>query len=114
MPDPQFVAAVGHQTDACSLLRFGASVCFTACRKPDRLQRAVDAYIVVISGMVVLAAGTALFRPGYEIVVAAVSFYLSDLSVARDRFLNAGFGNRLWGLPLYYAAQHVFVASLSA
>ena len=35
-------------------------------------------------------------------------FWMSDISVARARFKSAGFGNRLWGLPLYYAAQLVF------
>jgi len=33
---------------------------------------------------------------------------VSDLSVARDRFVSRSFSNRAWGLPLYYAAQIVF------
>ena len=37
--------------------------------------------------------------------MGAIGFYLSDLSVARDRFVVSAFVNRLWGLPLYYAAQ---------
>ena len=41
-------------------------------------------------------------------MAAAVAFYLSDVSVARDRFVAPGFGNRIWGLPLYYAAQLLF------
>jgi len=35
----------------------------------------------------------------------AVLFWLSDLAVARDRFVRPGFVNPLVGLPLYYAAQ---------
>jgi hypothetical protein len=34
-----------------------------------------------------------------------VLFYLSDLAVARQRFVHASFVNRAFGLPLYYAAQ---------
>jgi uncharacterized membrane protein YhhN len=61
----------------------------------------VVAYIAVISTMVALAAGTR-----HPVVIAgALAFYLSDLSVARDRFVHRSFTNRLWGLPLYYGAQ---------
>jgi hypothetical protein len=47
------------------------------------------------------------------ILAAAVAFYLSDLAVARDRFVAPGFRNRLWGLPLYYGAQLLFVWTVS-
>jgi hypothetical protein len=40
-----------------------------------------------------------------------LAFYLSDLAVARDRFVARAFVNRLWGLPLYYAAQILFAVS---
>jgi uncharacterized membrane protein YhhN len=71
----------------------------------------VVAYLVVISAMVALAAGSAaLGRP--RLLVGAVAFFVSDLSVARDRFVVPGFANRLWGLPLYYGAQLVFAASV--
>ena len=45
------------------------------------------------------------------ILIGAIAFYLSDLSVARDRFVTPAFYNRLWGLPLYYAAQFVLAAT---
>jgi hypothetical protein len=45
------------------------------------------------------------------VMTAAVAFYISDVSVARDRFVAPGFGNRIWGLPLYYAAQLLFALS---
>ena len=38
-------------------------------------------------------------------VVGALGFFLSDLAVARERFVAKGFTNKLWGLPLYYGAQ---------
>lgn len=40
-----------------------------------------------------------------EVRAGALLFYLSDLAVARDRFVRRGFANRLVGLPLYYAGQ---------
>lgn len=71
----------------------------------------VYAYMVVITLMVVLAAG-ATGAPGvagagrhYGLLAAAVLFYLSDLFVARDRFVSHSIINPLFGLPLYYAAQ---------
>jgi hypothetical protein len=39
------------------------------------------------------------------IFIGALLFYLSDLAVARERFFESGFENRLFGLPAYYAAQ---------
>lgn len=67
----------------------------------------VAAYVIIIGVMVICAlavwslqlAGGGLFATG------ALLFYGSDLSVARDRFVRSGFGNRAWGLPMYYAAQ---------
>jgi hypothetical protein len=40
--------------------------------------------------------------------------YLSDLSVARDRFVKPAFVNRLWGLPLYYASTVLIAWSARA
>lgn len=65
----------------------------------------VVAYVVVITAMVALAAGTAWRGSGAWLLVGSVGFYLSDLSVARDRFVSRGFVNRAWGLPLYFFAQ---------
>ncbi len=69
----------------------------------------VVAYMVVITSMVALAAATVSLGGNGWILGAAVTFYLSDLAVARDRFVAPGFTNRLWGLPLYYGAQLLFV-----
>ncbi len=73
----------------------------------------VIAYMLVISAMVVLAAGAtgATGRPIF--LVAACMFFVSDLSVARDRFIAPGFDNKLWGSPLYFGAQIVFAASVA-
>jgi uncharacterized membrane protein YhhN len=65
---------------------------------------AVPAYILVITVMVALAVGAALPGQRWLIAIGAFSFFLSDISVARDRFVSATWLNRLWGLPLYYGA----------
>jgi uncharacterized membrane protein YhhN len=82
---------------------------------PDRLRIPVIAYVTVISTMVIFACGTLGHRPdaqGALLFGAAVAFFCSDLAVARNRFVDPGFVNRLWGLPLYYGAQLVFAWGL--
>ena len=70
----------------------------------------VVAYVVVITVMVVMA--LAAFGEGATVLIpiGAVSFYASDIAVARNRFVAPGRVNRMWGLPLYYVAQ-VLLAS---
>jgi len=77
----------------------------------------VVAYVLVISAMVaaaISAAGNPLL-PGvgrWTLLLGAVCFYLSDLCVARDRFVAQGFANRLLGLPLYYGGQFLIAFSV--
>jgi uncharacterized membrane protein YhhN len=79
---------------------------------PAKLRVPVLLYIGVITVMVSLAIGTAPTSYGFLTVPGAVAFFLSDLSVARDRFVSPGFTNRLWGLPLYYLAQVLLALSV--
>jgi uncharacterized membrane protein YhhN len=77
----------------------------------------VIAYIVVITVMVV-GAWTVLGDSGLNysgrllVFIGAVSFYLSDLFVARDRFMKTEFSNRLIGLPMYYLGQFLLAFSV--
>jgi uncharacterized membrane protein YhhN len=73
---------------------------------------AVPAYIAVITLMVAFSVGTTVLHGEALPVMAATTFWLSDLTVARQRFVKAEFTNRLVGLPLYYLAQYLFVALL--
>ena len=73
----------------------------------------VLAYVVVITLMVTFAAGTLNGAGGAVRVLGAVAFYLSDLGVARDRFVTQGFVNRLVGLPLYYGGQLLLAWSVA-
>lgn len=72
----------------------------------------VAAYILVITSMVALAAGTHGARPNIALVIGAVGFYLSDISVAKDRFVGASFANRAWGLPLYFFSQLILATAV--
>src|SRR5262249_24335778 len=71
---------------------------------PAAMRAPVIAYVGVISLMVACAVGTVGARPSPLILGGALAFFLSDLSVARDRFVAPSFVNRAWGLPLYYVA----------
>ena len=64
--------------------------------------------------MVALAAGTFGAHGGPLVLVGAIGFYLSDLSVAQGRFVKQSFANRAWGLPLYFFSQLVLAGTVSA
>ncbi|MGE5236065.1 MAG: lysoplasmalogenase [Acidobacteriota bacterium] len=93
-----------------------ASVLATGWLLPHlgRMRGPVVAYVAVITVMVWGALSVGLARPGStRIVAGAVLFYLSDLSVARDRFVHRGFVNRAWGLPAYYLGQLCLALSVA-
>lgn len=71
----------------------------------DRMRVPVVAYAVAISLMGILAVATAVDAWDWRIPFGAALFIASDVAVARDNFVAAGFANRLWGLPLYYGGQ---------
>ena len=77
----------------------------------------VIVYIVVITVMLVgawtvLGDGKVKIAGRLLVFIGAVSFYFSDLFVARDRFLRTGFTNRLIGLPMYYLGQFLLAFSV--
>ncbi len=80
---------------------------------PERVQLPVAAYVAVISVMLVCALGVADFRNQTAIAVGALAFYASDFAVARQRFVAESLINKLWGLPLYYAAQLLLASTAS-
>lgn len=65
----------------------------------------VRIYMIVIGVMSTLACGATAAGGPWAVAVGALAFTASDISVARDRFVQSQFLNRAWGLPLYYAAQ---------
>ncbi|MDZ4163890.1 MAG: lysoplasmalogenase [Smithellaceae bacterium] len=77
----------------------------------------VIAYILVISLMMVgawsLLGTTGVSHSGRGAAFAgAFCFYLSDIFVARNQFLQPSFFNRLIGLPLYYLGQFLLAFSI--
>lgn len=72
----------------------------------------VLAYMTVISAMVALSAGTVAKVGDPLVFVGAFTFYLSDLCVARERFVGPSVVNRAIGLPLYFGAQLVLAATV--
>lgn len=69
---------------------------------------AVLIYMAAITIMVSLAAATTSPLIG----IAAAMFAISDISVARDRFVIRSIANKIWGIPLYYLAQVLFAISV--
>jgi uncharacterized membrane protein YhhN len=76
------------------------------------LQAPVAAYVAAITVMVWGAAAAFLAgRASWLAAVGAVLFYLSDIAVARQRFVRPEFRNRAWGLPVYYLGQTLLALS---
>ncbi len=78
----------------------------------------VIAYILIITAMIVCAVSVfdniQLSDTGrYLIVCGALSFYLSDLFVARNQFVKKAYLNRLVGLPLYFTGQFLLAFSVA-
>ena len=74
-------------------------------------------YVITIATMVIaaiaVARGTAITEPHrYLFLAGAVLFFVSDLAVARDRFVARTFANKAWGLPAYYTGQLLIAWSL--
>jgi uncharacterized membrane protein YhhN len=70
----------------------------------------VIVYVIAIVTMVIaaiaVARGHALPEPQRCLfVVGAALFFVSDLAVARDKFVAKTVVNRVWGLPTYFAGQ---------
>ena len=102
-----------------TLLTIGASAGVYKWLKPHlgTMKVPVIFYIVVISGMLcsawaILGESELAYQGRLLVFIGALSFYLSDLFVARDRFLKNEFLNRLIGLPLYYAGQFMLAFSV--
>lgn len=74
---------------------------------------AVVAYVLVISAMTCLAIAVYAAGASWLIPVGAIAFAVSDLAVARNRFVAPGFANRLWGLPVYFGSQLLLAAAVA-
>ena len=80
----------------------------------QRMRRPVQLYVVAISAMMAMAAATFSAHGGLALLLGSLLFVISDLAVARNRFVAPGFVNRAWGLPTYFTAQLLLAASVAA
>ncbi len=72
---------------------------------PDDFRGAVTSYVVVIAIMVTTAIAAVAAGAPRLLALGAIGFAVSDLFVARERFVKTGFGNAAIGLPLYFGSQ---------
>lgn len=100
------VAAVGLGLIAVLVWRWLAPHVDDARRRP------VLGYIAVITLMVAAAIGTVALVPDARIALGSIAFFLSDIAVARNRFVAPGSVNRAVGLPLYYTGQVLLALSV--
>jgi uncharacterized membrane protein YhhN len=83
----------------------GGVLLWLASSLPADMVWPVRIYMIVIGVMSTLACGVSAAGGPWAVAVGALAFTASDVSVARDRFVQQEFLNRAWGLPLYYGAQ---------
>jgi len=67
--------------------------------------------LMLIGALAVFNSASVAYRGRWLILTGALLFYLSDLFVARNRFVRKKYVNRLIGLPLYYTGQYLLALS---
>lgn len=72
--------------------------------------------LMVVGGLGVFAEHGPSFtdRQALLLLVGALLFFVSDIAVAKSRFVKAQVRDRLWGLPAYYSGQLLIAWSLLA
>jgi len=85
-------------------------------RVPGDFRIAVASYVGVISFMVATAIAAAAAGAPLVLALGAIGFAISDLFVARERFVASAFSNSAIGLPLYFGSQLLlaYTASLGS
>ena len=78
----------------------------------QRMRKPVWLYVATITAMMAMAVATFSARGGLVVLIGGGLFVISDLTVARNRFVAPGFVNRAWGLPMYFSAQLLLAASV--
>jgi uncharacterized membrane protein YhhN len=114
-----FVAQTSHWTWAGSLIVLVISgwVYFWLRPHLGSMNIPVLLYVIVITIMVsgalsVLGDSNLNLLGRIMVFSGALSFYFSDIFVARDRFLKQEFLNRFIGLPMYYTGQFLLAFSV--
>jgi len=79
---------------------------------PDSDKIFVSIYMIVITAMVVLALGTRSSLSQIIISLGALLFYISDIFVARWKFVDQDSVNAFFCYPLYYTSCLLFALSI--
>jgi uncharacterized membrane protein YhhN len=82
-------------------------------RVPDDFRLAVMSYVGVISLMVATSISAVTAGAPLLLAIGAIGFAISDLFVARERFVRTGFVNSALGLPAYFGSQLLLAYSAS-
>lgn len=104
-------------TAAAALFILAGTVIFMKLKSHLKgMIKPVIAYITIISVMAFSAfslrqSGAQTVLAGNMVFAAALIFYISDIFVARHRFVRKRFINRAIGLPMYYTAQFMIAVS---
>jgi len=100
---------------ALPLLAAGGVALRASWPKLGRLAAPAALYFLLLSALAWLALAHWASHPrdpGAALIGLGLGlFFVSDLAVARHRFVAKSFSNKLWGLPAYYVAQHLLAAS---
>jgi uncharacterized membrane protein YhhN len=80
---------------------------------PAPFKGPVRVYVMVILAMCVAAAGHAAGTGRWIVLLGAVLFAVSDIAVARERFVRSSPVNHLWGWPTYFGAQLLLAWSVA-
>ncbi len=75
----------------------------------NHYKKMVPSYLTLISIMLILGLTVGFSLQNYWFAAGSLLFAISDIFVARNRFIKAEFNNRLIGLPLYYLGQMMLI-----
>jgi len=78
---------------------------------PKEMRLPVTAYVIIILLMVISALGLPVRGPLSVAIMGALMFAVSDIFVARDRFVSPAPRNALAITPLYFCAQALIALS---
>jgi uncharacterized membrane protein YhhN len=74
----------------------------------------VAAIVAMVVGAFAVQSTGGLPAPERDyLAIGAALFFLSDLAVARDKFIVREFKNKAWGLPAYYGAQLLIASAIT-
>ena len=110
---------IDHWISAGLFIIFGLSALIFLWLRPHLKSMLIPVllYILVITVMASGAWAVFLKSPFHVfgrglLSAGALCFYVSDIFVARDKFIKEEYRNRLLGLPLYYAGQFLLAFSV--